>query len=74
MKRSVISWCQATTWPMNHGPVQEQEMFRVFNMGIGYVLIVDQGSAADITAKLTDLGESVYQIGTITKGTGKVTM
>ena len=68
------------SWPINDifkylqkaGPVEEQEMFRVFNMGIGYVLIVDKDSAADITAKLKASGEKVYEIGIITKGTGKV--
>ena len=53
---------------------EEQEMFRVFNMGIGYVLIVDKAHAADISAKLADLGESVYKIGTIVKGTGTVVL
>ena len=70
------------SWPVNDifkylqkaGPVEEQEMFRVFNMGIGYVLIVDKDSAADISAKLKDSGEKVYEIGTITKGTGKVVL
>ena len=71
-----------SSWPVNDifkylqkaGPVEEQEMFRVFNMGIGYVLIVDVDSAADIKAKLDKSGESVYEIGTIAKGTGKVVL
>ena len=71
-----------SSWPVNDifkylqeaGPVQEQEMFRVFNMGIGYVLIVDKDSADEISEKLEAFGETVYQIGTITKGTGIVTM
>ena len=71
-----------SSWPVNDifkylrkaGPVEEQEMFRVFNMGIGYVLIVDQDSAEEIAAKLKDFGESVYRIGTITKGTGKAVL
>jgi phosphoribosylformylglycinamidine cyclo-ligase len=54
------------------GPVQEEEMFRVFNMGIGYVLIVAEDFAHSITEKLTHYGETVYRIGTITKGTGMV--
>ena len=71
-----------SSWPVNDifkylqkaGPVEEQEMFRVFNMGIGYVLIVDKDSAGEISKKLESYGETVYQIGTITKGTGIVTM
>ena len=54
------------------GPVEEAEMFRVFNMGIGFVLIVAPDFADSISAKLTRYGERVYRIGTVTAGTGKV--
>ena len=54
------------------GPVEEEEMFRVFNMGIGYVLIVAPDFADAISQKLTRYGERVYKIGTVTSGTGKV--
>ena len=54
------------------GPVEESEMFRVFNMGIGYVLIVAPDFANSIAKKLKRYGEKVYKIGTITVGTGKV--
>lgn len=56
------------------GPVEESEMFRVFNMGIGYVVIVDSEYADEISAKLTECGESVYQIGVVAKGNGKVVL
>jgi len=54
------------------GPVEEDEMFRVFNMGIGYVLVVAEDFADSIQTKLTRYGEKVYRIGRITTGTGKV--
>ncbi|MHC4131532.1 MAG: phosphoribosylformylglycinamidine cyclo-ligase [Planctomycetota bacterium] len=54
------------------GPVKEEEMYRVFNMGIGFVLIVAEDFANSIQKKLTRYGETVYRIGRITKGTGKV--
>jgi phosphoribosylformylglycinamidine cyclo-ligase len=54
------------------GPVEEEEMFRVFNMGIGFVLIVAEDFAASIKKKLTRYGEKVYGIGRVTTGTGKV--
>ncbi len=54
------------------GPVEDEEMYRVFNMGIGYVLVVAPDFADAITEKLTKYGEQVYKIGTITGGTGKV--
>lgn len=71
-----------SSWPVpgvfsflqNKGPVEESEMFRVFNMGIGYVLIVAPDFANSIAAKLKRYGETVYKIGTITAGTGKVAL
>jgi len=56
------------------GPVKQEEMFRVFNMGIGYVLVVAPNFAESISAKLKKYGEKVYKIGTITAGTGKVVL
>jgi phosphoribosylformylglycinamidine cyclo-ligase len=56
------------------GPVEEVEMFRVFNMGIGFVLIVAEDFADSITKKLTRYGEKVYKIGRITGGAGKVVL
>jgi len=56
------------------GPVEDTEMFRVFNMGIGYVLIVAPDFADAISQKLTHYGERVYEIGTVTGGTGKVVL
>jgi phosphoribosylformylglycinamidine cyclo-ligase len=71
-----------SSWPrheifnflQNLGPVEEEEMFRVFNMGIGYVLIVAEDFTNSITDKLTRYGEKVYEIGRITGGTGKVVL
>jgi len=57
-----------------NGPVEENEMFRVFNMGIGYVLVVAPDFADSITKKLEKLGETVYHIGEIKAGTGKVVL
>jgi phosphoribosylformylglycinamidine cyclo-ligase len=69
-----------STWPKHKiftflqkaGPVEETEMFRVFNMGIGFVLIVAEDFANSIAKKLSRFGEKVYKIGRITTGTGKV--
>ncbi len=62
------------TFLQKTGPVEEDEMFRVFNMGIGFVLIVSEDFANSIAKKLTRFGEQVYKIGRITTGTGKVTL
>lgn len=60
------------TFLQSQGPIEEDEMFRVFNMGIGFVLIVAQDFAHSIAKKLSRLGEKVYKIGRITAGSGKV--
>ena len=54
------------------GPVQEQEMFRVFNMGIGYVMAVAPEQAEAVKIKLQQLGETVYTIGVIQQGSKQV--
>jgi phosphoribosylformylglycinamidine cyclo-ligase len=56
------------------GPIKEEEMFRVFNMGIGFVLIVAPDFANSISKKLRKYGEKVYRVGTISAGTGKVVL
>ena len=62
------------TFLQNAGPVKEEEMLRVFNMGIGFVLIVAEDFANSIAKKLTRFGEQVYKIGRITTGIGKVVL
>ena len=62
------------TFLQNAGPVEEEEMYRVFNMGIGFVLVVAEDFADSITKKLTKFGEKVYNIGRVTTGTGKVVL
>ena len=54
------------------GNVECDEMDRVFNMGIGYCLIVRPAFAQSITQQLTRLGETVYRLGRIVKGSGQV--
>jgi phosphoribosylformylglycinamidine cyclo-ligase len=56
------------------GPVQEEEMFNVFNMGIGYVVIVAEDFADAVARLLIAEGEKVYNIGKIAKGTGQVVL
>ena len=56
----------------HHGNIETQEMYRVFNMGIGYVLIVRPAFAESIESHLKHLGESPLVLGEITSGSGKV--
>jgi phosphoribosylformylglycinamidine cyclo-ligase len=52
--------------------VDEAEMFRVFNMGIGYVLIVRPAFADAVMRRLEKAGERPYLIGTVRRGKGEV--
>jgi phosphoribosylformylglycinamidine cyclo-ligase len=49
------------------GCVDEEEMFRVFNMGIGMIIIVAEKDHAEILERLEKLGEKAYALGTIEK-------
>ncbi len=62
------------TWLARTGDVSGEEMLRVFNCGIGMVLVVRDAEKA--TALLTELGETVYEIGHIDahEGTAEVTI
>jgi phosphoribosylformylglycinamidine cyclo-ligase len=69
-----------TSWPklpifdflQKKGPVEEKEMFNVFNMGIGFVVVVAPDFADSVTAKLEKYGQKVYRIGKIIHGEGRV--
>jgi phosphoribosylformylglycinamidine cyclo-ligase len=50
------------------GEVAEAEMFRTFNMGIGYVVIVPAGEADAAAAALAAAGETVYVLGEVVRG------
>lgn len=55
-----------------HGDIDGGEMYRVFNMGIGFVLIVRPDFAASAARQLRAAGETVYELGQIERGTGEV--
>ena len=52
------------------GSVSEAEMFRVFNMGIGFVLIVAPDAAEDTLVRLRASGETACRLGEAVAGTG----
>lgn len=72
-------WLSRKSWPappifrlLQALGVDEAEMYRVFNMGIGFVMIVRPAFATSIMKQLTAYGETVYPIGTIREGIGKL--
>jgi phosphoribosylformylglycinamidine cyclo-ligase len=52
-------------WLQKEGQVADAEMHRVFNCGIGMVVIVSEAISAQATQLLHDAGETVYRIGRI---------
>jgi phosphoribosylformylglycinamidine cyclo-ligase len=55
-----------------HGGVSAEEMFRVFNMGIGMLLIVDPQGLGEILAELRRVKATASLVGTVQKGGGGV--
>lgn len=82
--RSIPAGCDAiidrSNWPVppvftflqKHGKIDDAEMKQVFNLGIGYCVIVRPSFVASVTEQLEKLGETVYVIGEIVKGKGVV--
>jgi phosphoribosylformylglycinamidine cyclo-ligase len=50
------------------GGVEDPEMFRTFNMGIGYVVVTPPAQADGVRAALTTAGETVHVLGEIVAG------
>ena len=77
--RIVPEPCQAVirkgSWPVlpifnligRLGNVDQTEMFRVFNMGIGMMIVVPEKEHEEILDRLKKLGEEAYSIGIIEK-------
>ena len=50
------------------GPVDQVEMFRVFNMGVGFVMVVSSACVAPIMTRLRRAGERCWLAGKVVKG------
>lgn len=57
---------------MRLGNVDVDEMYKVFNMGIGMVLMVSRDYVEKVEALVEEYGFTLYRLGFVTKGTGKV--
>jgi phosphoribosylformylglycinamidine cyclo-ligase len=56
------------------GDVPRDEMYRVFNMGIGMVLVTAPGATAGVIRALDRSGEKAWIVGRIVRGDGKVNL
>ncbi len=52
--------------------IDQHELYRVFNMGIGYVFVVDEKDAQAVIDVANKMGEKAWQIGTVVEGEGEV--
>ena len=52
------------------GGVPEEELYQVFNMGIGMTIIVEDGSKAKVLAAAKKAGHKAWVIGRVVKGKG----
>jgi phosphoribosylformylglycinamidine cyclo-ligase len=59
---AVFSWLQEL------GEIEEAEMDRVFNMGVGIVMVVSPYYAESLSSRLSDLGFENWVIGEVTTG------
>ncbi len=60
------------TFLQRTGSVERDEMFRVFNMGIGMILVVDSDKTRDVISRLADMGEPATVIGNLISGPREV--
>ncbi len=54
------------------GNIEEHEMYRTFNMGVGMVVICAESDAATIKSHIQATGESCYDVGKIVAGEQRV--
>jgi phosphoribosylformylglycinamidine cyclo-ligase len=52
-------------WLQKAGDLDEAEMFRAFNMGVGLVLACSPGHADDVLAALRDMSEPAWRLGRV---------
>ncbi|MGO2227123.1 MAG: AIR synthase-related protein, partial [Psychrobacter celer] len=53
------------TWLQTQGNIEQSEMYRTFNCGVGFVIVVPQDKAEQAIDVLTAAGEKAWQIGTM---------
>jgi phosphoribosylformylglycinamidine cyclo-ligase len=51
-------------WLQKNGNVETEELYRVFNCGIGMAVIADHGHVVELTALFKAQGEELFKIGT----------
>ena len=78
LPENCVAQIDAQSWPLpklfqwlqQAGNVEQQEMYRTFNCGIGMVVIVPADQAEAAQAFLAKQGETMYRLGTIRERAG----
>lgn len=73
LPKGVRARIDPASWPrppifdflQRHGEISEAEMRRVFNCGIGMILVVKRDEAEDVIQRLIGHGERAYRIGVV---------
>jgi phosphoribosylformylglycinamidine cyclo-ligase len=79
LPEGVVAEIEAGSWPLPEvfrwlaqaGDVAEEEMLRVFNCGLGMVLVVAQADAAMALTALRTAGEEAHLVGRLVAGEGE---
>ena len=58
-------------WLQENGNVEQQEMYRTFNCGVGMVLVVNREDADTAIELLNNAGETAWRLGEIVSSTGE---
>ena len=66
------TWDMPAIFPFleKYGKVEHREMFNIFNMGIGMVLVVDPKDREEVLSMFANLGEKAFVIGKVTDKEG----
>jgi phosphoribosylformylglycinamidine cyclo-ligase len=67
LKRSDWDMPELFSWLQQQGKITDHEMYRVFNCGIGMVLIISNEHVEAVMKTLRNAGEIVWHIGTTRK-------
>jgi len=62
------------TWLQHIGQIDQDEMFRVFNMGIGFVIIVNPEVVEEVQQLLSEFQLESWVMGNIAQGDGKASI
>jgi len=82
MPQGLCAEIDKSSWPTlpifeflkTKGDIDPTDIYRTFNMGIGYIMVVDAADADSVAACIEQTGEAVYRIGRIVKGSQPVAL